>query len=417
MTIEEIKTVCFVGAGTMGCFNSLVAALAGYDAVVWDASTDALQQAPQRLREMGDYFVILGHSTPAQIDEALSRLRFINDPQEAAAHADLLSESVFEQLELKRQVHQQFERLCPPHTIMTTNTSMLLVSGIESAVKRGERFAALHAHLFSELFDIVGGPRTAPATIDTLVRYVRSLGGIPIVLRRERPGYLYNALLGALLYRAMLLVIDGQAGLQDVDRAWMQGFNAEAGPFGMMDAVGLNIIFDSAAENASDPVKAEASRKIVRFVQPFMERGELGVKAGKGFYTYPDPAFARQDFMAGGGPLDHLIDILFLTITANALLPVIDGDASHQDVDRAWMAALHMELGPFGMIDRKGIDAFLYLLENRGQGALFVPEEMQKIQSFLRPYFVQGDLGVKTGRGFYTYPDPAFAQPGFLAGH
>ena len=416
MTIPEIKTVCFVGAGTMGCFNSLVAGLAGYEALVWDSSAEALSLVPQRLQEMGAYMLELGIRNSFQIEEGLSRIHQVSDPKEAAGKADLLGESVFERLELKRQVHKQFDDLCPPHTIMTTNTSSLLVSRIEDAVKRGDRFAALHAHLFSQLFDIVGGPRTSPGTIDILVRYVRSLGGIPIVLRKERPGYLYNSIFGSILRTAMMLVIDGEAMMWDVDRAWMTGFNSQAGPFGMMDFVGLNVVFDGATENFFDPDNAEDSQKIVQFLRPFMERGELGIKTGKGFYAYPDPIFVQADFCINGEPVEHLVDILFLTLATTALLLVIEGYASFQEVDRAWMVAQKKDFGPFALIDQKGIDAFADLLEQQEVKNLTGQTSRQKIQSFINPYLRRGDLGIKTGRGFYQYPHPDYSHPGFLAG-
>jgi enoyl-CoA hydratase/3-hydroxyacyl-CoA dehydrogenase len=398
MPIREIKAVCFVGAGTMGCFNSLVAGLSGYKAFVWDSSAEALTRVPQRLQEMGAYMVGLGLRTPVQIDEALSRIYPLADPKAAVAEADLLSESVFERLELKRQVHQQFDDLCPPHTIMTTNTSTLLVSRIEDAVRRGDRFAALHAHLLSDLYDIVGGPRTSPETIAILFRYVRSLGGIPIVLRRERPGYLYNALFGSILRTAMMLVIEGRARMEDVDRAWMIGFNDPAGPFGMMDFVGLNVVFDGASENALDPETAGDSQKIVQFVRPYIERGELGVKTGKGFYSYPDPVFLHPDFRFQGEPADSIREALFLALTTTALLLVIDDYATFQEVDRAWMAAQKEEAGPFALIDQKGIEVFAGLLERREAKNPTEETSKQKIQNFLGPYLKRGDLGIKKGQ-------------------
>ncbi|MBP1714514.1 MAG: 3-hydroxyacyl-CoA dehydrogenase (NAD-binding), partial [Deltaproteobacteria bacterium] len=193
MKIEEITTVCFVGAGTMGCYNSLLAGMAGYEALVWDVSAEALDQVPARLRELGARLVEADLFSQSEIDQGMARVSAVSEPKQAAAKADLLSESVFERLDLKRRVHKQFDDLCPPRTIMTTNTSGLPVSEIESAVARGDRFAALHFHLLSRLVDVMGGPRTAPETIDILKRYVRSLGGIPLQMKKEKPGYLFNS--------------------------------------------------------------------------------------------------------------------------------------------------------------------------------------------------------------------------------
>ena len=416
MTIKEIKTVCFVGAGTMGCFNSLLAGMAGYEAVVWDSDAEALARLPDRQRDMGALLAERGFYSPSQLEAGLSRIHPVSDPEEAAGRADLLSESVYERLDLKREVHGWFDTLCPPRTIMTTNTSNLLVSEIESTVQRGDRFAALHAHLFSGLFDIAGGPRTSRETLDILTRYVRSLGGVPLIIRKEHAGYLYNAMFGAFLTRAMVLAADGLAATEDIDRAWMAGANTQAGPFAMMDFIGLNVVMDGVTASLADPAKAEGAGKIVALLRPLVEHGDLGVKTGKGFYTYPDPAFFRPDFLAGKGPEAHLYDALFSVLATNGLLLVIDGYTTTHDVDRAWMIAQHAGIGPFGMIDRMGLDTFVNLLDNPYGTDRYPADNIRKLRDFLGGYIGRGDLGIKTGRGFYDYPDPAYEKPEFLSG-
>ncbi len=245
MKIAEIDTVCFVGAGTMGCFNALMAAVAGYRAVIYDVSTMALDHAPQSLNEMAGFLVDQGFFSADAIPDALARITTSPDLSAAVAEANLVSESVSERLEIKRDVHRTLDAVCNCDTLITTNTSSLLVSDIEDVLIHGDRFAALHSHLGSMLIDIVGGPRTSPRTIDVLERYVSSIGGMPLLLKKENPGYVLNAMLGPLLTMAQILVIGRLATPEDVDRAWMLNQRATIGPFGLMDLFGLNIIFDS----------------------------------------------------------------------------------------------------------------------------------------------------------------------------
>jgi 3-hydroxybutyryl-CoA dehydrogenase len=298
MPIDEVNKVCFVGGGTMGCANSLVAAIAGYEAVVYDADQEALKRVPERQREIGALILERGLLNQGLIDAGLARITLISDPGEAAAGADLLSESVPERAELKREVHRHFDELCPPHTIMTTNTSSLLVTEIEDAVGRRDRFAAMHFHGISKLVDIVGGPKTSKEIIDTLRRFVRSLGGVPIVLKKEKDGYLHNTMFINLLKTGALLVIDGYSNKEDVDRSWMLVHQSVAGPFGMMDAVGLNVVLE-VAEAQAKHYGGEEYKKMAEFIRPYVERGELGRKTGKGFYTYPDPIFEKPEFLQG----------------------------------------------------------------------------------------------------------------------
>jgi 3-hydroxybutyryl-CoA dehydrogenase len=414
MPINEIKTVCYVGAGTMGCANSLVAAVSGYDAVLYDIEPDNLSQVPQRQQEIAAFMVGSGYATSDAVSKALKRMTLCPDVAKATANADLVSESVFERLDLKRKVHRQLDELCPPHTLLTTNTSALLVSEIEDAVRRGDKFAALHSHLGSLLMDIVGGPRTEPATIEILKRFVLSLGGIPMMLKKEYPGYVFNAMAGPLNAMAMMLVIEGHASFEDVDRAWMAYQKAPMGPFAVMDLVGLNVILDSLHQPSADPSIEKLRTRLIPFVAPHIEKGELGIKAGKGFYTYPDPAFQQPNFLDAMTDVSAPYHALVSALIQSAALIAINDVAEPEDIDRAWMAATWQGVGPFGILDQMGIDAFIDMLKLQVEKGLLLPETAVQAEAYLQQYVARNELGEKCGRGIYTYPDPAYKDPDFL---
>jgi enoyl-CoA hydratase/3-hydroxyacyl-CoA dehydrogenase len=423
--IDGIKKVCFVGAGTMGCYNSLINAIAGYDVILYDISEEVLERVPERQREWGAFLIEQETIDQEKLEAGLSRISRTSDPTEAVQNVDLLSESVFERLELKRQVHRQFDALLSPHAIMTTNTSTLLLSDIECVVHRGEKFAAMHFHQPSPLVDIVAGPRTSPETIDTLKRFVQSQGQTYILLKKERAGYLHNAMYSSLLGTAMILVVVGGADFQDVDRAWMLNQNSEVGPFGMMDFVGLNIVMDAIEGTIERGDEMMGGAELLGdFLGSYIKRGDLGVKTGRGFYTYPEPAFQKPDFMAGREEDRELSRALFNSVISIALTLVIEDYADMEDVDRSWMLTHNPEIGPFGMMDNKGLDIVSQELEERAQmiellmGSTEIVTETTKMTTdYLRSYIERGDLGVKTGKGFYTYPGPAYTKPGFLTGN
>jgi 3-hydroxybutyryl-CoA dehydrogenase len=277
MTVTGIDTVCFVGAGTMGAANSLVAAASGYDVVIYDLSEASLAAVPQKHEEMGGYLVSIGFCSSQHVADSARRIRAEADLARAVEAADLVSESVVEVLEVKREVHARIDELAPERTIQTTNTSGFLVSEIEDAVTRGDRFAALHSHLGSPLIDIVPGPRTDPAVLTVLSRYVESLQCVPLVLHRENRGYVLNAMLGPVITAAMLLVADGISTRDEVDRAWMKYRRGTMGPFGMMDLFGLNVVYDGWQERQSDSVAVAIRGKILPLLERYLERGELGV--------------------------------------------------------------------------------------------------------------------------------------------
>jgi 3-hydroxybutyryl-CoA dehydrogenase len=159
-----------------------------------------------------------GYCSDEEAEAAQQRISVEPDLARAVAHADLVSESIVEQVDIKRDVHTRLDQVCPAHTVLTSNSSALLVSDLEEAVTRGDKFAALHSHLGSPLFDIVGGPRTAPEVIQLLARYVESLRCVPLIQHKEHPGYVLNAMLGPLLGTALSLVIDDGLTVEQVDR-------------------------------------------------------------------------------------------------------------------------------------------------------------------------------------------------------
>ncbi len=298
MAIDEIKKVCFVGAGIMGCWNSLITAAAGYDAVVYDISGDIISSAPKRQGKQLKIAARMGVIDAGQAEAGLSRIRFTSDAEEAADNADLLSESTPEKLDLKRGIHKRFDDLCPAKTIFTTNTSSLLVSEIEDSVNRRDRFAALHFHLYGKLVDIVAGQKTDPAVIETLRRFTLSIDQTPVIHTAEKDGYLWNTLLINTHKTAVLLVADGYGTVENVDRSVMAAGYNSTGPFIQLDTVGLDLardVFQAKYERSGDP----EFKRAVDFLDTYIKRGELGMKTGKGFYSYPNPSWQRPDFLRG----------------------------------------------------------------------------------------------------------------------
>jgi enoyl-CoA hydratase/3-hydroxyacyl-CoA dehydrogenase len=411
MKINEIDTVCYVGAGTMGCFNALMAAGGGYRAVMYDVSSEALNSVPDVLTGMAGRMAGQGFFSADAVPDILTRISVESDLISAVAEADLVSESVSERLEIKRSVHRELDTLCRADTIITTNTSSLLVSQIQDVFKNGRRFAALHSHLGSVLIDVVGGVRTSPTCVDTLKRYVESINAMPLVLKKESHGYVLNAMLGPFLTVSQILVAEGIATIQNIDRAWMQYAQAPIGPFGLMDFFGLNIIHDSWQE--PKPGREHLKEKVLAFIAPYIESNTLGVKSGKGFYSYPEPEYQDENFLLNETDLTGLQGVLGGILIAHAILITQKGVAKPSAIDRAWMVSMSLSKGPFGALDEMGIDGFLEAHAKLvGQG-LFPAELAVKVEAFLQPFIDKGHLGEKAGQGFYRYPEPAYQSPEF----
>lgn len=348
MTVAEFNRVAFVGGGTMGCFNSLLAALSGYEVVVHDLQHGVLEAVPLVQQAIGAHLVEIGYCGADDLSAAYDRVTVESNLAKAVRGVGLVSESIPERMALKRTLFTELDALCSADTLLTSNTSALLVSDMDSALVYGERFAALHSHFGALLFDIVAGPRCTKANVDLLERYVHSLAAEPLVLKKEYPGYVFNALLGPVLQAAKWEVINGRASVEDIDSAWMTRFSVPLGPFALMDLFGLDVVADSWREPREDPVRAARQPDISAFLQRYLDDGRLGRKTGAGFYDYPDASFLAAGFVNHANP--HVVTPLVSALVDAAIAIESHGVASSNDIDRAWCTALSMKQGPFALL-------------------------------------------------------------------
>ena len=352
---EEVQSVCFVGSGAMGCFNALVAGAAGLNCSVYDSSQTAMTSLPERLRAMGGHLCQQGFFSSDDLTRALDGITPFDDLRAAIAGATLVSESVPEQPEIKRAVLAELDGLCGEHVIITTNTSTLLPSELEGALAKPERFAALHSHLGAKVFDIVGGSRTDPQLLEQLEAYVRCLGGYPLLLSKENPGYVINSILGPLLTASLLLMTEKVVSAEVIDRAWMRSQSVAIGPVGLMDLFGLDVIFDSWQRpgRRNHPLRP----RILAQLAPLIESNALGIKSGQGFYNYPDPAYAQAEFLVGTTNDKTIESCLIAVFLTHALALEVNGVTEAWKVDEAWTLSFGSSEGPFAQLQALGIPA------------------------------------------------------------
>ena len=302
MQITDLKNVLIVGGGTMGQQIGFQCAAHGYTVTIYDVAREALESAPRRLEEYAGQLVGAGHLSQEAARTALGKIAFSMDARQAAVEVDLLNESVPEDPVLKGKVFAQFNQLCPARTIFTTNTSLLVPSLIADATGRPDRFAALHFHQpvwISNVADVMPHPGTSPQVVTLLRDFARSINQIPLVLNKENYGYVFNAMYSGLNAAAISLAANSVASVADIDRSWMAIMKMGIGPLGMLDMVGLDTawhITEYWANVTQDP----QTRKNADFLKKeYIDKGWLGIKSGRGFYTYPDPAFQAPDFLSG----------------------------------------------------------------------------------------------------------------------
>ncbi len=186
-------------------------------------------------------------------------------------------------------IYQRLGKVAPEATIFATNSSTLLPSDMAEFTGRPERFLALH--FANEIWvhntaEIMGHPGTDPAIAAEIVAFAREIGMEPIELHKEQPGYVLNSLLVPFLNSALALLVSGVADPETVDRTWRIATGAPAGPFAILDTIGLTTPYNIASASP-DP----GSQAVARYLKEnYIDQGKLGRATGEGFYQYRDPA-------------------------------------------------------------------------------------------------------------------------------
>ncbi len=284
MPKTEIKRVAVIGAGLMGLGIGVEFARFGYQVSLFNTSRASSDNARQRARQDIELMVETELVSRPEASAAYRRLHFTTDLAEAATGADYVVESVLEVLSLKHQIFARLDELCPPPAILATNTSGFLVTDIASVTKHPERVLAAHYFQpphFVPLVEVVGGQKTERWAIDRAAAVLRGLRKKVVVIDQELPGFIGNRLQGVIGREVQSLVDQGAATPEMIDDIISFGFGrrmAYTGYFKRMDLIGLDFAYTMAKERGRPPWKPVAER---------VERGELGMKTGKGFYAWP----------------------------------------------------------------------------------------------------------------------------------
>lgn len=289
-----IKKICILGAGTLGSRIALQSAISGFTVTVYDIHQKSLDFSQRTMEKIVKQLAKSGQISETEISAIFSRIKFTLDAKEAVADADLINESVTEEIDIKKKVWKQFGEIAPEKTWFTTNTSYLLPSMFAEESGRPAKFCAFHFHdvFYSRVVDIMPHPGTDPVMILMLEELGRKLNQVPVLVKKENPGYIFNTMLMALIGAAGKLLTREVGSIEDIDKSWMVNFHMPMGPFGILDSIGLDT-----AWHVTHKLPDAASQAFAALLKTYIDEGKLGEKSGEGFYTYPNPAYKNQNFL------------------------------------------------------------------------------------------------------------------------
>lgn len=275
---NKITTVTIIGAGYMGRQIIEKSALFGYNINIFDISSEGLNEFINNVKKK------------AKKNKIKVDITVFENISEAVKNTDLIIEAVPEKLELKREIFPQIDKSAPPHAIIASNSSSIPISKIEDVVERKDKVMNIHFYnLFTmPLADIMRGTQTSNATFQKGKSWVESIEITPLEVKKECYGFVLNRIWRAIKKDCLKIWAEGYADLETVDKAWpifCQYFiTNNYGPFQFMDRIGLDVIYD--IEMSYFKNSGFRDDKPPDILKEMVDRGELGIKAGKGFYDY-----------------------------------------------------------------------------------------------------------------------------------
>ncbi len=282
-----------VGAGTMGRGIALSALLNAMTVILYDISPAMLQSAHEYLRahleRKGRLHTLANLTLTAQLEHLHG--------------ANVVIEAVPEDLELKQNLFARLDQICPPSTILATNTSTLSVTAIAAAAQTPQRVIGMH--FFNPapvmpLVEVIPAAQTADETVQAVLALAERLGKTPIVAR-DTPGFIVNRVARPFYGEALRLLGEGVASVEEIDRLVRLGAGFRMGPFQLMDLIGIDVNF-SATQSMYEQTFGEPRYRPHPIQTRLIQQGHLGQKTGQGFYRYdlPTPADPPPPPILGG---------------------------------------------------------------------------------------------------------------------
>ncbi|QGA68197.1 3-hydroxyacyl-CoA dehydrogenase [Sulfolobus sp. E11-6] len=339
-----IRSVLVIGSGTMGHGIAEVSAIAGYNVYLSDISKDILDNAMQKIKWSLEKLYEKGNLKES-VENVLGRIKTIIGLPNELREIDISIEAIPEKLDLKRQLFSKLEELLPNSAILATNTSSLPITEIAMAVKKQERVIGTHFFnppVLMQLVEIIRGSKTSDETVKQTYEFIKSLGKRPIIVNKDVPGFVVNRILLRIITTACMLIENGVCDYTTVDAVARYKLGFPMGVFELVDYTGVDVNYYVSSAMIERGFKAYPCRTL----EEMTKKGYLGVKTGKGFYTYPSNKYIKPNLPPQlAEKLNPLYIIAPAIIEANWM--VKNGIASREDIDLGVRLGLSFPKGIF----------------------------------------------------------------------
>lgn len=294
--MDVVARVAIIGSGVMGRRISYACATHGFESRLYDVRDGAAQAAVDDVKTLIGEHRRQGDLGADVADAGIALLTPAETLEQCVEGAELVIETVNENIDLKKSVYRSLASLVGNDAYIATNTSSIKGSDLTDAVYKPENFFCFNFGTMACLkVEVMRHPQIAGETVDYALDFVKKIGLVPILVRKEIHGYVTNRIWRAVKKETLKLIAEGHTTAADVDRGWMLEWHTDMGPCGFMDKVGLDTIRD--VEMSYFYKSGDPDDKPPAMLDEMIAAGKLGCKSGEGFYKYPNPDYEHPKWL------------------------------------------------------------------------------------------------------------------------
>tara|TARA_B100000446_G_scaffold180994_1_gene197716 strand:+ start:820 stop:1971 length:1152 start_codon:yes stop_codon:yes gene_type:complete len=353
MSLMNIKNITVLGSGVMGHGIAQVSAMAGYNVALRDIDQKFLDKAMGKIIWSLNKLVEKNKITKQESEKIIGRIKTYVDLRESLNDSDLVIEAVPEDMNLKKKIYAELDKLAPSNTVFASNTSTLPITELSEVTTRSSTFIGIHFFnppQLMPLVEVIPGAQTSNSLIDTTMRYVKSIGKEPVLCNKDVAGFIVNRIFIPLVHEAIWSLERDHVKMTEIDAAVKFKLGFPMGILELADYAGIDVIHKATQEMYSRDKGVINPHPILA---KLFKEGNYGQKSGRGFYEYENSAYERISLTAEEAERYNPLRLLGVAVN-NACWLITNRVSNMEDIDRATKFGLGLKVGLFPTAEKFG---------------------------------------------------------------
>jgi len=372
----NIKKITVLGSGIMGHGIAQVSATSGYDVALRDIDQKFLDKAMEKITWSLNKLVEKNKITKEESEKILGRIKTYVDLKESLNDTDLVIEAVPEDMNLKKKVYAELDKLAASKTVFASNTSTLPITELSKVTTRPNRFIGIHFFnppQLMPLVEVIPGVQTDRDLIDATMQYVKSVRKEPVLCNKDVAGFIVNRIFIPLIHEAAWSLERDNAKMTEIDAAVKFKLGFPMGMFELADYTGIDVVHKATQEMYS------RDKKVINphpMVERLFKEGSYGQKSGKGFYEYKSGTYERINLTQEEAERYNPIRLLGVAVN-NACWLITNEVSNKDDIDRATKFGLGLKGGLFPIAEKFGFAEIVEELKKaaKAYGSFYEPDK------------------------------------------